>query len=172
MAIQHKWQMAVQLKDKGGSVTTRTYDMIGDDVAGDMSALEINMDLVLADIDGITDCTRPKWELKKVFYDDAFALPTLDTAETNNQALFSVPIAGKPLKSGTLTIPGPKNAVFVNPNAGPGHDDVDVTAAINIAFINDFYPVGDGGKLYLSDGENANTDSFSGKRIHSKSTKG
>lgn len=169
--VKKKWQLVATLVDKGGKpATTRTWDYQGTDTAGDASALLADGALHLADLAAVTDCVVSKYEVKCVFVEDALTLPTADTAENNAHALITAPIAGIPNKSATIDIPGPKNAIFANPNAGAGHDDVLITNTDVQNYLNNFQATG--GKFFVSDGETIIPTQASGRRTHSKSVKG
>lgn len=169
--VKQKWQLVATIVDKGGKpVTTRTWDYQGTDTAGDASALLADAVLHLTDFAAVSDCKVSKYEVKVVFVEDALTLPTTDTAENNAHALITAPIAGIPNKSATIDIPGPKNAIFVNPNAGAGHDDVLITDTAVQNYLNNFQLTG--GKFFVSDGETIVPTQASGKRSHSKSVKG
>lgn len=168
---KQKWQLVATIVDKGGKpVTTRTWDFQGTDTAGDASALLADAVLHLADFAAVTDCKISKYEVKVVFVENALTLPTADTAENNAHALITAPIDGVPNKSASIDIPGPKNSIFVNPNAGAGHDDVDITNTDVQNYLNNFQATG--GKFYVSDGETIVPAQASGKRTHSRSKKG
>jgi len=139
-------------------------------VAGDASTLLGDAVLHLADFAAVTDCVVSKYEVKCVFVETALTLPTADTAENNAHALITAPIDGVPNKSATIDIPGPKNAIFVNPNAGSGHDDVLITDTAVQNYLNNFQTTG--GKFFVSDGETIIPTQASGRRTHSKSVKG
>lgn len=168
--VKQKWQLVVTVLDKGGKPpTTRTWDFQATDTAGDASGLLADAVLHLVDFAAVSDCVVSKYEVKCVFVENALTLPTADTAENNAHAMISAKIAGKPNKSATIDIPGPKNAIFVNPNAGAGHDDVDITLTAVQNYLNNFQATS---KFFVSDGETIVPAQAEGKRSHSNSKKG
>lgn len=165
------WELVLTIVDKAGKPpTTRTFQYQGTDTAGDASGLLADAVLHIADFNGVSDCVVSKYEVKAVFVEDALTLPTADTAENNAHALITAPITGIANKSANIDIPGPKNAIFVTPGAGPGHDDVLPSNAALQAYLNNFQATG--GKFFISDGETIVPTQAAGKRKHSSSKKG
>jgi len=169
--VSQGWEVVVHLKDKAGDPTDRTYKLIATDDAGDMSEMQINATAIITDLLAVTDCKIDQYRIAKVFVEDAFTLPTADTAETRTHAMITLPIAGVPNKSATIDIPGPKNGIFVAAS-GSGYNDVDPNDSDVDNYVNNFAAVGVGGIAYISDGENIVNENLRGKRTHSRSTKG
>jgi hypothetical protein len=167
--VAQGWSVIVALRDRGGGVTTRTYDLVATDAAGDASVPLGNAASLLADLEALTDCKVYQYHVAKNFRDTAFTLPTVATAENEQHLLITAPIAGKPNESATLDIPGPKDATF---QATSGKlANVGIVTGIVQDFVLDFVAAGVN-LATISDGDQLTGTDFSGKRTHSRSVKG
>jgi len=162
------WQLVVALRDRGGGTTTRTYDLVATDDAGDASVVLGNAASLLADLIALSDCKVYQYHVAKQFRDTAFTLPTVATAENEQHALITAPIAGKPNESASLDIPGPKDDVFLA-TSGKNANIVDTSAVQD--FILDFTAAGVN-LAKVSDGDQLTGSDYSGKRTHSRSVRG
>lgn len=165
------WQLVVQLIDKGGNKTTRTFDYIDTDSSGDMSALASQAASHLADLAAVSYLVPVKYSINKVFVEDALTLPTDNGAEIEAHALITAPIDGVANKSATIDIPGPQASIFVD-TSGAGFNVVDTANSDLLGYIRNFKNNGAGGLFFISDGENILEANLKGKRTHSHSTKG
>jgi len=163
------YESIVQLKDKGGNGTTRTYRLAALDDAGDISALVTAQNNLIVTLQAITACVILSVRLARVTINDAFALPSVAAAEVEAHALVSAKITSKPNKSAVIDIPGPVDGIFLG-TSGKAWNTVDITDTDLVAFLNNFsgltppYTVSDGDTIVLTGAE--------GKRTHSSSTKG
>lgn len=145
------WKLTVSFIDKGGDITTKTYQIRGADYdEASTNAIALITDLTAASLSAITG-----YNLGGEFAQDALALPTLDGARNSMQAVITVDIADNPLKHGTITIPAPVSAVFVA-TSGPNSDVVDGTASVVTNLVDNFKAAG---TAYISDGEDVDTTS-------------
>ena len=153
----------VQLKDTGGNPTTRTFEL----VATTDTQAQIDAASILTKLLAVTDANLVGYTVSEKFVENAFALPT--GAEVENQLQITMPIAGKPNKSGTVSIPAPAAGLFVAAT-GEGYNQPDFTDSALIAYLDIFTATGNQSKI--SDGEIAVLTNARGRRIHSKSIRG
>lgn len=159
-----------QLMDNGRKVTSRTYQLDGTQV--DFAEALTDVAALLSDLEGVTDLEVLGYTVQEKFREDTLVVPTVLNAQAEMHALLNVGIEGLPLKTATMKIPGPKEAIFVGNPGTDDYDNVDGANAQVIAFMDNFKETG--GTFFISDGERiADAGSFkSGRRIHSKSRKG
>jgi hypothetical protein len=170
MAFVLAWYESVfQLVDRGGNSTTRTYRQRQTDTAGDISDLITAQNTVLTALDAITDCVIKSVRLARVTFNDAFALPAVDSAEVEMHALITAKIFTNPLKSATIDVPGPNIGIFQGTTGKP-FNQVDPADTALVTFLNEF--TGATPDFLVSDGEAITQVDLAGKRTHSRSTKG
>jgi len=163
MALARAWRtLTVDMIDTGGNSTTRTYRL----TSADAAAAETDAAAILAALANVTDASVKSYTIGDVFVEGSLALPA--AAEVENQLQLTLPIFGKPNKSGTLTIPAPKPGIM-QALTGQGFNLPDFTDAALIAYINLFTTAG---KATLSDGEVGVLSNAKGRRIHVKSVRG
>jgi len=156
------FEAVFELVDNGGDVTTKRYALTSTDAEGaDTDTASIKAALL-----NVTDLVIKRFYNYELQVNDAFSYPA-SGVELQNQALLDMSIAGEPLKTATLTIPGPKAAIFVG-SAGPSAEVVDPADAAVIAFVALFQA---DGECTLSDGETAG-GLIQGRRIHRRSNAG
>jgi hypothetical protein len=153
----------IHLKDQGGNGTTRTFEL----VAVTDTQAQIDVASILIKLLAVTNAKLDTYSISEKFVENAFTLPT--GAEVENQLQITVPIAGKPNKSGTISIPAPKDGVFVAAS-GEGYNQPDFTDSALIAYVDIFTATGNQSKI--SDGEVAVLTNAKGKRVHAKSNRG
>jgi len=161
------WVLEVQLVDRGGNDTTRTYRFRDTDDAGDMDLLATAANALIVALQLVTDAVIKKYQLAKVFINDAFALPSVGEVEAH--ALITAPILDLPQKSASIDIPAPKDSIFVG-SSGAAYNQVDFADAAVIGYLNEF--TGATSPFLVSDGEAIEQVNLRGKRTHSRSTKG
>lgn len=162
--------MTVTLGDVGRQSFTRSYELRS--TVADFTAALVAATNILTDLAAVTECSVIGYVVAEKYQDGAAGFPTNPVAERQNNALVDVAIEAAPLKTATLSIPGPIDAMF---NAAPGfkgYDDVDGANGLLIAFMDNFKEAG--GEFSISDGEQiADTGSFkAGSRVHRASRKG
>lgn len=161
LVLQGRW-LVVQLKDTAGDETTRSYQLS----AATDAAAETDAATVLAALDAITDAKVSGYGINKRYVENAFTLPT--GAEVENMLQVTMPISGKPNKSGTITVPAPVDGVFVAAS-GEGRNQPDFLDTALLAFLDLFTSPA---TIYVSDGEQLAGGNYRGKRVHAKSFKG
>lgn len=169
MAIASQgWKLTAKWVDTAGDSTTRSYDLVPTDTAGDATAVFAAVSTVLAALVAATDAKLASYNVSKVLVEDALTLPAGDVNIENNLQV-SAKIDGIPNKSGVFEIPAPKDTLFIN-TTGPGHNIADFTDGLLAAVVNLYDSTGE---LFLSDGEHIDAASgIKGKRVHHKSTRG
>jgi hypothetical protein len=160
----------VQLMDVGRKTITKTYQFNGSQV--DFPAALVDMATLITALEGVSDLEVLGYQVKEVFQEDTLVVPVALNAQAEMHALLNVGIEGQPLKTATMRIPGPKEAIFVGNPGTDDYDNVDGANAAVIAFMDLFKQTG--GDFWISDGEDiADAGSFkSGRRVHSKSRRG
>ena len=153
----------VTVADNGNDRSTKGYTLR----AGTYNDAIAAMEDIVAALDAVTRSAIVGYGVTHVFADDAFAVPTDTGIQNENQALITVGIDGKPLKSATLTIPAPVDGIFVA-TSGASANVVDATDADLLTYFNLFKSTG---VAYISDNENASVIK-EGRRIHRGSRKG
>jgi len=156
--------------DNGRKVIKRTYEFDGGQV--DFAAALTDAAALITDLEGASDLEVLGYSVAENFAEDTVVVPTALNAQAEMHAHIAVAIEGQPLKTATLRIPGPKDAIFLGAPGTDQYDDVDGADAAVIAFMDNFKTTG--GTFFISDGENiADAGSFKkGRRVHSKSRRG
>jgi hypothetical protein len=169
--VQDHFEATVTLTDKGGNDTTRTYQFIDNPTDGNISGLITQLNGLLVFLQAVTKLVIKKYTISRVGINDAFALPTDAGAEAEAHAIVTAPIHGKPLKSATVDIPAPEDAVMVG-TSGAAYNQVDPASSVLVAYL-DSWTDGNAVNFFtLSDGETIDQVNVRGKRTHSRSTKG
>lgn len=161
--VPGSWFLNVTFNDSGDNRSTRTYEM---DVATAAAAATAAADM-LAALANLTDAVILQYYFAQRYVEDTNLFPIVGNTQVENQAIFTYSIAGATNKSATNTIPGPKQAIFVD-TVGAGANIIDTTDAAVIAFRALFQTAGD---FFISDGEKVNTLK-KGKRRHVKNSGG
>lgn len=141
------WEVEVTFVDKGTDRTTRKYALKSTVV--DAADVATAAAALLTDIGGVTLCAIGGYAIREVFTEGALVLPSDNGARVSMEAIITGTIVDNPLKSATITIPGPKADVFQG-TVGPSVDIVDPTDAVVTAFLANFIDTGD---FTVSDGE-------------------
>lgn len=160
------FRLTVELADNGGKpFGTRMYDL----VQTDPTLVGAVATSILGKLAAVTDSEIAGYTLGERFVEDALTLPAAGV-QNENQAIITMPIVGRPNKSGTVTIPAANIGVFTN-TSGKGANIVDMSDVALRAYIGIFDPtVGD--EAYISDGEQVVSLSGGGKRRHVKNNNG
>lgn len=157
--------VSLSFVDSGVNTTEKSYALQG----ADLAAAALNANQFVTKYALLTKARIKGYTVSQRFIDDAFAIPT-NGAEIENQALITVRLTTSPLKSASLTIPAPVDAIFTG---GPGSENYNVvllTQADLVAWLTSFNV---GGDVMLSDGEfMAVGGQLRGRRIHRKSRRG
>ena len=154
--------ITIQVRDSGNNETTRTFHMS----AASDAAQATDAAIVLAAFDAVTDAKISSYTISQKYVENAFTLPV--DVELENQMLVTLPIAGKPNKSGTVKIPAPPVALF-NATSGEGRNQPNFLNSTLLAFLT---LMTQPATIYLSDGEQASGGNYKGRRVHSKSNRG
>ena len=165
--IGQGWKLSATFVDTAGNETTRSFDLVNDDDAGDLTQVIADVQTIMAAWIAASDAHVSKQTLSKTSVEDSFTLPTGDVNIEEN-AQISAKIFGSPNKSAVFEIPAPKATVFVG-TSGPLWNVVDMADSLITAIMALFTNTG---VAYLSDGEQITTVNAKGKRVHHKSTKG
>lgn len=152
------WRVIVELTDTQGDVTTRTYDLDSADAA----AAATDAAAVMAALAAVTDSAISGYTVGEKFAEDALTYPT--GANNVNTMIVSAKIVGAPYKSGTITIPAPKNTIFVA-TSGP-NNKIGNTQATPLSTYLDLFATA--GPAFVSDGEKWIRTTAIGRRGKSK----
>jgi len=165
--IDQGWELSTSWIDTGGNTTSRTFQLVATDTAGDIAAVIADVQTIVAAYIAASDAVLISQRVTKVTVEDTVVLPAGDiNVEENLQV--SAKIAGIPNKSGVFEIPSPKNTLFLAPT-GEGHNKADFADPLLAAVVN-LYKAG--AQVLISDGESITDQNIRGKRVHHKSTKG
>lgn len=166
--IGQGWKLDLTFVDTGGNISTRRFDLVQDDVDGDLTGVIADVQTVVAAYIAASGAHVSKQTLSKTSVEDAFTLPAGNVNIEDNLQV-SAKIFGTPNKSAVFEIPAPIDTLFVGAT-GPAHNQADFGDATLSAVV-DLYVNGTG-VLQISDGETITTTNIKGKRVHHKSTKG
>lgn len=165
--VSQGWFLDTTWIDTGGNITTRRFELVATDTAGDAAAVIADVQTIVAAYIAATDAVLTKQVVGKVTVEDAVTLPAGDVNVEEN-AQISAKIDGIPNKSAVFEIPAPKNTLFLAPT-GEGHNKVDFADPL-VANVVNLYKTG--AQILISDGESITDQNIKGKRVHHKSTKG
>jgi len=168
--VSQGYFMHVTMGDVGRQSFTRSYELRS--TVADFTAALAAAALLLPDLAAVTECTVIGYSVSEKYQDSAAGFPTNPVGERQNNALLAVGIEGAPLKTATLAIPGPIDAMFQGAPGFDGYDDVNGANSLVIAFMDNFKETD--GTFSLSDGEQiADSGSFKkSRRVHRKSRRG
>lgn len=167
--VTDHYETVVTFIDAGGNKTTRRFRLRGSDTAGDISALVTQQNELVGDLAAASSAHIQKVSLNQVTVDDAFTLPT--DAEVENNAQITSTIYEDVLQSWVFDIPAPIDGLFIGaPGSGANYNIVDPSSAELADLMADF--VGAASPYTVSDGQSIVLNSWVGKRIHKRSTKG
>jgi len=166
----HGYRASLTLIDVGRKIINRTYELRSTTV--DHPAAVTATIALEAALAAASELECIAYSVSEIFQEGAVAYPTALNAQAEMLALVNVGLESTPLKTATLAIPGPIDAMFDAAPGFAGYDDVDGADAVLIAFMDLFKETG--GTFSLSDGEQvADSGSFkSGRRVHRKSRRG
>lgn len=161
-------KLQIESIDTGGNTTTRDFELIAAEDAGDITDINTAVATIVAAFIAASDSVVKSTSiiLKKV--ENALTLPA--SAEVENNAQINAKISGKPNKSAVFEIPAPKATLFQQ-TTGPGYNQVDFADTAVANYVN-LFKVDPTGVAYISDGESITAQDIRGKRVHHKSTKG
>lgn len=165
--VAQGWKLVLSFVDAGGNPTSRTFDLVATDDAGDLSPVIDDVTAIIAAYTAATDAILVSQQVSKVTLNDSVVLPTTSVNVEENLQV-SAKIAGMPNKSAVFEIPAPKIGAFQQ-TSGPGRNLANFTTGPLPDVVNLFTT---GGKVYISDGEVITAQGIKGKRVHHKSTKG
>jgi len=162
-----KWVLEVGIADNSGDIAPRFYEAPYAAFA-DFDAFILAKNSLLTALNNMTSGVVASHRMSLVTIEDALALPA-SGVENENQAFFSGKIDGDPTDSATQSIPAADPAIFVS-TVGPGANVVDMNAGAVLTWIGFFDETSP--TWTISDGENWNGDTVSGKRRHVKRSGG
>lgn len=155
----------VTFLDTAGNTTTRKYEVqvAVADVPAAVAALVALLKL-------ISDCIIIGYKIYQEYNESDVVLPA-GNVNIEETALFTGLINNQPMKSATLSVPGPKpgstTGIF-NADTGSDADWVNMAHTSVAAFIDLFE---EGGNFYISDGEMFEAGAENGRRVHRQSHK-
>jgi hypothetical protein len=158
-----RWWAEYEFIDSGANVTRRRFEM---NAPADYDAALVNELAVRTDIALLVDCVIKSVRVYQEYYENALVLPAAGV-QMENQLLLTFQLPN-PLKTATISMPGPKAGAFVD-TQGP-NSNVAITTGIVADFASNFLSGGTN-LLLLSDGEEA-ASLLSGHRRHIGSRKG
>lgn len=158
------FELSISLVDNGGNSTTLTWQA-NPAVVTDYATAQAQRDLLVTDLQAVSNSVIVGTRLAEVEYEDSVAYPV---AGVENEDKASVTyLIQDTNKKGNLKIPAPVIGIFVNAS-GPSANVVDVADAALVAYTDNFRTTG--GWL-ISDGESLQTV-LKGKRISAKNNNG
>lgn len=165
--IDKGWSLETQWVDTAGNKTTRTFQLVATDDAGDLTAVIADVQTIIAAYIAASDCHLASQRLSKLSVEDSLTLPAAEVKVSDNLQV-SAKIFGTPNKSAVFEIMGPKISLFQE-TTGPGYDQPDFGVAA-LANVVNLYK--DGHQIFISDGESITDVGIKGRRVSHKSTKG
>lgn len=165
--IDKGWHLDCTFVDAGANVTTRRFELVATDDAGDLTDVIADVQTVVAAYIAASDAVLIKQTVAKDSIEDSVVLPTTNVNVEENLQV-SAKIYGTPNKSAVFEIPAPKIAMFVA-TSGPGRNQALFSNTL-LANVVNLYK--NGAQLKISDGEVITDQAIKGKRVHHKSTKG
>jgi len=168
--VSQGYRASLTLIDNGRKIINRSYELRSSTVDHPAAVTAtIALEVALA---AASDLECIAYSVAEIFQEGAVSYPVALNAQAEMQALVNVGLESTPLKTATLAIPGPIDAMFKGAPSFTGYDDVDGANAVLIAFMDLFKETG--GTFSLSDGEQiADAGSFkTGRRTHRKSRRG
>lgn len=160
--VEDGYTLHVTLVDNGGNQTSKRYELN----SADMTEATADAATIMTALGNMTDAAFLGYEICLRFVENAFAYPPAGV-QIENQALIVLGLADNPLKSATITVPAPKQGIFVG-TSGEAANIVDAADAAVAAYWALFTATG---VATVSDGEVAEVYK-SGRRIHRKNTGG
>jgi len=165
--IDKGWFLDTEWVDTAGNKTSRTFQLVATDDAGDLTAVIADVQTIVAAYIAASDCHLASQRLGKLSVEDSLSLPAA-TVKVSDNLQVSAKIFGTPNKSAVFEIPGPKVSLF-QATTGEGFDQPDfaVTALANVVNL-----YKDGHQVLISDGESITDVGIRGRRVSHKSRKG
>ena len=165
MAIVTKgFEVSISVADNGANVSTLTWEA-NTAVVTDFATAQAQRDLLVTDLDAVTNSIIVGTRLTEVQFEDSIAYPAAGV-ENEDKASVTYLIDGTNDK-GNLKVPAPVIGIFVNPT-GPSANVVDVADPLLVAYTDNFRVTGG---WYISDGQSLITV-LKGKRISAKNNNG
>lgn len=168
--VKQHYQLLVDLVDRGGRTTTRTYDLVATDTALDITAVTTDVATILTRLNGVSALVVKSYRIALLYLETSLVLPTSAEAELEQHALITAQIKGIPNKSAVLDIPGPEQLVFTAAS-GPGADQVNFGQQEVADYVTMFDSAGDD-LAKISDGEYIDQNIVKGRKTHSHSNRG
>lgn len=168
--VKQHYQLIVDLVDRGGKTTTRTYDLVATDTALDITAVTTAVGTILTRLNAVTALVVKAYRIALLYLETSLTLPTSAEAELEQHALITAQILGIPNKSAVIDIPGPEQLVFLAAS-GEGADHVNFGQTEVANYVTMFDSNGDN-LAKVSDGEFIDQNIVKGRKTHSHSNRG
>jgi len=162
--VAQNFEVEVTFEDNGAQLVSRRYGVVAGTTYADLITA---LPATIATIAATSDCLVYSYAVRSIWANDTPTIPA-SGIQNENQALLTYKLLGKPLDSGTLSIPGAKPGIFVG-TSGANANVVDMADTAVVDFGGLFV---DGGLLTISDGDNIVLQGGKGKRRHTKNNNG
>lgn len=147
--------------DKARNISTRQLQLNVADMAAAVAAAAT----VVAAYTAVTDAEILGYTISRRYGEDSVVVPT--DAEVENTALLTLQLDADPMKSASLSIPAPKESIFLA-SSGVNNNYVDLVDAGVQGVLALFHPAT--GVAYISDGETSSSLK-NGRRVHRRSSR-
>jgi hypothetical protein len=145
--VSSGYGLTVSIIDNGGNETSVQYKLR----SGDHATAVTDSLAVIAALVAVSDGEISGYTISSNYAENALSFPATDAVQAEVSASMTTFVAGAGNKKANYRIPMPKAAIFTA-SIGKGANIVDTENADVLAFHALF---GVGGKVYVSDGENA-----------------
>lgn len=159
--VSRGWFLTMGIVDCGGNQITKTWQLRSADAA----AAAIDGAAIRAAFNAITGAVEVAYSIGERFEENSISYPAAGVENENKASLTLLLTTGN--KKANIKIPAPVIGIFMNAT-GPGANVVDILD-VDLNTYTDVFK--DAAEAYVSDGEDLDF-LLSGKRVHSKSTKG
>jgi hypothetical protein len=159
------FDVGVTLMDNGGNRTSRTFTSRATSAAEAVTA----SGFLLTALGNITDAEIVGYSVTQRYAEDEIEYP-VSGIQIENQAEVVCQVSGNATKQALLNFPAPKPALF-NATVGAAANQLNLTNAAVVAFLNLFEPAAGASGFTISDGETI-SNAIVGRRIHRRSRNG
>lgn len=159
--VSRGWFLTMGMVDCGGNQITKTWQLRSADAA----AAAIDGAAIRAAFNAVTGSVEVAYSIGERFEENSITYPAAGVENENKASLTLLLTTGN--KKANIKIPAPVIGIFMNAT-GPGANTVDILD-VDLNTYTDVFK--DAAEAYVSDGEDLDF-LLSGKRVHSKSSKG